>query len=154
MAENQVDVLVIGGGITGAGIALDAAARGFSVALLEKDDFASGTSGRSSRLIHGGIRYLEHREFGLVHESLRERKVLLRLAPHLVRPVPMYMLADSPGTKARYGAGLTGYDLLALGRNVGVHHSVSAARVRRPFPASAGQAAATAISSARPTMPG
>ena len=69
MAEEQFDVLVIGGGITGAGIALDAAARGYSVALVEQDDFASGTSGRSSRLIHGGLRYLEHREFGLVRES-------------------------------------------------------------------------------------
>ena len=64
MAEDRFDVLVIGGGITGAGIALDAAARGFSVALAEKDDFAAGTSGRSSRLVHGGLRYLEHREFG------------------------------------------------------------------------------------------
>ena len=74
MAEDRFDVLVIGGGITGAGIALDAAARGFSVALVEKDDFAAGTSGRSSRLVHGGLRYLEHREFGLVRESLRERR--------------------------------------------------------------------------------
>ena len=73
MAEDRFDVLVIGCGITGVGIALDATARGFLVALVEKDDFASGTSGRSSRLIHGGFRYLEHREFGLVHEALRER---------------------------------------------------------------------------------
>jgi len=138
MAEDRLDVLVIGGGITGAGIALDAAARGFSVALLEKDDFAAGTSGRSSRLIHGGIRYLEHREVGLVQESLRERKILLRLAPHLVRPVPMYLLADSPGTKARYGAGLAAYDLLALGRNIGIHHSVSAAQLRAAVPGFSG----------------
>ena len=75
MAEERFDVLVIGGGITGAGIALDAASRGFSTALVEKDDFASGTSGRSSRLVHGGLRYLEHREFGLVAESLRERGI-------------------------------------------------------------------------------
>jgi len=94
MAEDRFDVLVIGGGITGVGIALDAASRGFSTALVEKDDFASGTSGRSSRLVHGGLRYLEHREFGLVRESLRERGIVFRLAPHLVRPVPMYMLAD------------------------------------------------------------
>ena len=70
MAEDRFDVLVIGGGITGVGIALDAAARGLSVALVEKDDFAAGTSGRSSRLVHGGLRYLEHGEFGLVREAL------------------------------------------------------------------------------------
>jgi glycerol-3-phosphate dehydrogenase len=106
MAEEQVDVLVIGGGITGVGIALDAASRGFSVALVEKDDFASGTSGRSSRLIHGGLRYLEQREFGLVRESLRERGILYRLAPHLIRPVPMYILADTFASRARKIAGL------------------------------------------------
>ena len=134
MAEDRFDVLVIGGGITGAGIALDAAARGFSVALAEKDDFASGTSGRSSRLVHGGLRYLEHREFGLVLASLRERRTLLRLAPHLVRPIPMYMLADDPRSRARYRLGLTAYDLLAAGRNIGFHQSVSAKQVREAMP--------------------
>jgi glycerol-3-phosphate dehydrogenase len=134
MAQDRFDVLVIGGGITGTGIALDAAARGFSVALIEKDDFASGTSGRSARLVHGGLRYLEHREFGLVRESLRERGILFRLAPHLVRPVPMYMLADDLRSRARYGLGLTAYDLLAAGRNIGFHHSVGAEQVRRAFP--------------------
>jgi glycerol-3-phosphate dehydrogenase len=134
MAEDTFDVLVVGGGITGAGIALDAASRGFSVALVEKDDFASGTSGRSSRLIHGGIRYLEHGEIGLVHECLRERKILLRLAPHLVRPVPMYLLASSPRARAQFGIGLTGYDLLAAGRNIGVHHRVTAQQVRDAVP--------------------
>ena len=113
MAQDRFDVLVIGGGITGAGIALDAAARGFSVALIEKDDFASGTSGRSSRLVHGGLRYLEHREFGLVRESLRERGLLFRLAPHLIRPVPMYVLAGDRRSRTRYGAGLALYDLSA-----------------------------------------
>jgi glycerol-3-phosphate dehydrogenase len=139
MAETRFDILVIGGGITGAGIALDAAARGFAVALVEKGDFASGTSGRSSRLVHGGIRYLEQREFGLVHESLRERKILLRLAPHLVRPVHMYMLAESHRTRVMYGAGLTGYDLLALGRNIGVHRSVSAEQMRAAVPGFGGE---------------
>jgi len=134
MAEDRFDVLVIGGGITGAGIALDAAARGFSVALAEKDDFASGTSGRSSRLVHGGLRYLERREFGVVRESLRERKILFRLAPHLVRPVPMYVLADDLASRARYGLGLAGYDLLAVGRNIGIHQSVSADQVREAIP--------------------
>src|SRR5438132_6712921 len=84
MAETTFDLLVIGGGITGAGISLDAVSRGMSVALVEKEDFASGTSGRSSRMVHGGVRYLQHLEFGLVHEALRERAILLRLAPHLV----------------------------------------------------------------------
>jgi glycerol-3-phosphate dehydrogenase len=130
MAEGRFDVLVIGGGITGTGIALDAAARGLSVALVEKDDFASGTSGRSSRLVHGGLRYLEHGDFGLVRESLRERSILYRLAPHLVRPVPMYMLASDWRRRARYRVGLTGYELLAAGRNVGYHRAVSAERVR------------------------
>jgi len=134
MAQDRWDVLVIGGGITGAGIALDAAARGFSVALIEKDDFASGTSGRSSRLVHGGLRYLEQREFGLVRESLRERGLLFRLAPHLIRPVPMYMLAGDRHSRARYGAGLTVYDLLAAGRNMGVHRSVTAEQVRQAIP--------------------
>ncbi len=130
MAEHRFDVLVIGGGITGAGIALDAASRGLSVALVEKDDFASGTSGRSSRLIHGGFRYLEHREIGLVHESLRERGTLFRLAPHLVRPVPMYLLADDRRSRARYRLGLAGYELLAAGRNIGRHRPVNAEQVR------------------------
>jgi glycerol-3-phosphate dehydrogenase len=134
MAEETFDVLVIGGGITGAGIALDAASRGFSVALVEKNDFASGTSGRSSRLIHGGIRYLEHGEVGLVHECIRERKVLLRIAPHLVRPAPMYLLAPSSRARTMYGIGLTGYDLLAAGRNIGVHHRVTAEQVRDAVP--------------------
>ncbi len=134
MAEDRFDVLVIGGGITGVGIALDAAARGLSAALVEKDDFAAGTSGRSSRLVHGGLRYLEHGEFGLVRESLRERGILFRLAPHLVRPVPMYMLADDLRSRATYRVGLTGYELLAAGRNIGYHRSVSAGQVRAAIP--------------------
>ena len=134
MAEERFDVLVIGGGITGAGIALDAATRGLSVALVEKDDFASGTSGRSSRLVHGGLRYLEQRDLGLVRESLRERRILHRLAPHLVRPIPMYILADNPRSRARYRAGLAAYELLAAGRNIGFHRSVSAERVQQAIP--------------------
>jgi glycerol-3-phosphate dehydrogenase len=139
MAEDRFDVLVIGGGITGVGIALDAAARGFSTALVEKDDFASGTSGRSSRLVHGGLRYLEHREFGLVAESLRERGILFRLAPHLVRPIPMYMLADDLRSRATYRVGLAGYELLAAGRNVGYHRSASVEQVRQAIPGLGGR---------------
>src|SRR5437870_11965703 len=87
LATEQFDVLVVGGGVTGAGAALDAASRGLTVALVEARDLASGTSSRSSKLIHGGLRYLEQLEFGLVHEALRERGLLTtRIAPHLVRP--------------------------------------------------------------------
>ncbi|MCL4864902.1 MAG: FAD-dependent oxidoreductase, partial [Gemmatimonadales bacterium] len=85
------DLLVIGGGITGAGIARDAALRGLSVALVERHDLAWGTSSRSSRLVHGGLRYLEQGRLGLVFESLRERRQLLALAPHLVRPQPFIL---------------------------------------------------------------
>src|SRR5256884_9267036 len=124
MAEDRFDLLVIGGGITGMGIALDAAARGLSVALAEKDDFAAGTSGRSSRLGHGGLRYLEQRDFGLVRESLRERGILFRLAPHLVRPGPLYMLAGDLRRRAAYRAGVAAYEALAAGRNIGYHTAV------------------------------
>jgi glycerol-3-phosphate dehydrogenase len=139
MAEDRFDVLVIGGGITGVGIALDAATRGLSVALVEKDDFAAGTSGRSSRLVHGGLRYLEHGEFGLVRESLRERGILYRLAPHLVRPVPMYMLAGDLRRQVTYRAGLTAYEALAAGRNIGYHTAVSAGRVAEAIPGFGGR---------------
>src|SRR5919206_1677693 len=114
--DRHFDLLVIGGGITGCGVARDAASRGLSVALVERDDFASGTSGRSSRMIHGGVRYLEHRDFDVVHECLRERAILLRLAPHLVRPIPMYIATRSPRQRAVFRAGLAVYDVLALGR--------------------------------------
>src|SRR4030066_95424 len=88
MAAEPVDLLVIGGGITGAGIARDAALRGIRTALVDKGDFAGGTSSASSRLIHGGLRYLETGDFRLVFESSRERRVLLGIAPHLVWPLP------------------------------------------------------------------
>ncbi|MEX0664081.1 MAG: glycerol-3-phosphate dehydrogenase/oxidase [Acidimicrobiia bacterium] len=88
LADEEFDVLVVGGGITGAGCALDAASRGLRTALVERDDFASGTSSKSSKLVHGGIRYLQQREFGLVYEGLRERHLALENAPHLVRLLP------------------------------------------------------------------
>src|SRR5262249_6277813 len=88
------DVLVLGGGIVGAGVARDAALRGLSVTLIERRTVGWGTSSRSSRLIHGGIRYLELGDFHLVHEALEERAVLLRIAPHLVRPLPFFFLLD------------------------------------------------------------
>lgn len=124
-------MLVIGGGITGCGIARAAALRGWSVALVEKDDFASGTSSRSSRLVHGGVRYLEHGQLRLVFESSAERRQLLRLAPHLVRPLaftwPVYRGSRIPRWKL--AAGLALYDALALFRNVGRHSRLSRAGV-------------------------
>src|SRR5436190_22767489 len=91
LAEQHFDVLVVGGGITGAGCALDAATRGLSVALVERDDFASGTSSKSSKLVHGGLRYLQQKEIGLVYEALAERQVLRHAAPHLVRILPFLL---------------------------------------------------------------
>ena len=138
----EFDLLVIGGGITGCGIAHEAAARGLTVALVEKSDFASGTSSRSSRLIHGGVRYLEHGQIRLVFESSAERRRLLHLAPHLVRPLaftwPVYAGARIPRWKL--GLGLTVYDALALFRNVRRHRRLSAGGVlsREPGLAPAG----------------
>src|SRR6478672_6640567 len=91
LADEHFDVLVVGGGITGVGVALDAATRGLSVALVERDDFASGTSSKSSKLVHGGLRYLQQREVGLVYEALAERQVLRTTAPHLVRILPFLL---------------------------------------------------------------
>ena len=127
----ELDVLVIGGGITGAGVARDAAMRGLRTALVEREDFASGTSSRSSRLIHGGLRYLEHGEFHLVFEASRERRTLLGMAPGLVTPLrftwPVYRGARIPKWKLR--AGLMLYDALALFRNIERHHMLGAAGI-------------------------
>jgi glycerol-3-phosphate dehydrogenase len=130
------DVLVIGGGVTGAGAARDAALRGLKVALVEREDFASGTSSRSSRLIHGGVRYLEHGHLALVFESSIERRRLLQLAPHLVRPLaftwPVYQGARLPRWKLK--AGLMLYDALALFRNVKGHRGFNARQVLQAEP--------------------
>src|SRR5574337_594046 len=88
LGQELFDILIVGGGITGAGIVRDAALRGYRVALIDKGDFASGTSSKSSKLVHGGVRYLETLEFGLVFEASRERRTLLQIAPHLVTPLP------------------------------------------------------------------
>jgi glycerol-3-phosphate dehydrogenase len=131
LADTSFDVLVIGGGIVGAGVARDAAMRGLRVALVEQEDFASGTSSRSSRLVHGGVRYLEHGELALVFESSRERRILLRIAPHLVRPLaftwPVYARARI--RRWQLAAALTLYDALALFRNVQRHARLRAAGV-------------------------
>jgi glycerol-3-phosphate dehydrogenase len=125
--ETDFDVIVIGAGINGAGIARDAAMRGLKVLLLDKGDIGGGTSSWSTRLIHGGLRYLEHGEFRLVRESLRERECLLRIAPHLVRPlqllVPIYQHARRGLWTVR--AGMIIYDLLSSGKTLPAHRILS-----------------------------
>jgi glycerol-3-phosphate dehydrogenase len=123
MRDDIFDVLVIGGGVTGAGVALDAAARGLNVALVEQRDWAAGTSSRSSKLIHGGLRYLEQFNFSLVKEALTERGLLLeRLAPHLIRPVPfLYPLNGYGWERAYVGAGVTMYDMMGGARHLPRH---------------------------------
>jgi glycerol-3-phosphate dehydrogenase len=126
--ENQTfDVIVIGAGINGAGIARDAAMRGLKVLLMDKGDLASGTTSWSTRLIHGGLRYLEHGELGLVRESLRERERLLRSAPHLVKPLPMLIpvYAQAKRGKLTLRAGMIAYDLLSFDKSLARHRLLS-----------------------------
>jgi glycerol-3-phosphate dehydrogenase len=136
MSSEELDVLVIGGGITGAGAALDAVTRGLSVGLIEARDYASGTSSKSSKLIHGGLRYLEMLDFGLVRESLRERELLLtRLAPHLVKPVPfLWPLTHRAWERAYLGAGLALYDRIGGARSVPKARHLSHAGVQALAP--------------------
>jgi glycerol-3-phosphate dehydrogenase len=118
LSEHEFDVVVVGGGITGAGVALDAAARGYSVALLERADYASGTSSRSSKLVHGGLRYLQHFDLGLVREALLERSLMVALAPHLVRPLPLVVPAfDGARPDRLVGVGLNLYDVMSVDRD-------------------------------------
>jgi len=113
MERDDFDVAVIGGGITGAGVALDAASRGYSVVLVDKADYASGTSSRSSKLVHGGLRYLQSFDLGLVREALLERQLMVKLAPHLVKPLPILIPAfDGKRPDRITGAGLNMYDVL------------------------------------------
>ena len=137
MREETFDVLVIGGGATGAGCALDAASRGLSVALVEARDFASGTSSRSSKLIHGGLRYLEQQEFGLVREALRERGLLLNvIAPHLVRPVPFLLpLTERVWQRLYIGAGMLLYDELGGHKGLRRHRHLTRRKALRIAPA-------------------
>jgi glycerol-3-phosphate dehydrogenase len=117
MQEDHFDVVVIGGGITGAGVALDAASRGYSVALVERGDFAQGTSSRSSKMVHGGLRYLRNFDLGLVREALLERQLLVRLTPHLVYPTPFLVPALGDERRdIRIGIGLNMYDVMATSR--------------------------------------
>jgi glycerol-3-phosphate dehydrogenase len=117
MQEDRFEVVVIGGGITGAGVALDAASRGYSVALVERGDFGQGTSSRSSKMVHGGLRYLQNFDLGLVREALLERQLLVRLAPHLVYPTPFLVPALGEDRRnRRIGIGLNMYDVMATSR--------------------------------------
>ncbi|HEY1487771.1 MAG TPA: glycerol-3-phosphate dehydrogenase/oxidase [Micromonosporaceae bacterium] len=151
LRREKFDVVIIGGGVTGTGAALDAASRGLRVALIEARDLAAGTSSRSSKLIHGGLRYLEQLEFGLVHEALHERGLLTtRLAPHLVRPVPILVpltstpdhglrsLAHRVWQRAYLGSGVALYDVFAglfgRGRGMPPHRHLTKTSARRMFP--------------------
>ncbi len=131
------DLVVVGGGIVGAGVARDAVLRGLSVVLLDKGDLAGGTSSRSSKLIHGGARYLEHGDFHLVHEACTERRLLQRIAPHLVRPIPFVIpiYRSDRRNKWMIRAGMTLYDLMAMFRNTRNHQMLSPAQVIERDPA-------------------
>src|SRR5689334_16240161 len=130
------DVVIIGVGINGAGIARDAAMRGLKVLLIEKGELGCATTSASTRLIHGGLRYLEHFEFGLVRESLRERETLLRIAPHLVRPlaitIPIYK--QSKRGRLTIRAGMMLYDLLSWGKSLQSHQMLSRAETMERWP--------------------
>ena len=128
VTSERFDVVVIGGGITGAGVALDAASRGYTVALVERDDYAIGTSSRSSKMVHGGLRYLQNFDLGLVREALLERQLMVQLAPHLVYPTPF--LVPTLGSDKRnrlIGIGLNMYDVMATTR-VGISRRERAER--------------------------
>jgi glycerol-3-phosphate dehydrogenase len=130
------DVVIIGAGINGAGIARDASMRGLKVLLIDKGDPGCGTTSASTRLIHGGLRYLEHFEFGLVHESLREREILLRIAPHLVRPLPITIPIYKHGKRGwlMIRAGMVLYDLLSWRKSLPRHRMLSRAQTLDRWP--------------------
>ena len=138
LTDRTFDVAVIGGGIIGAGVARDAALRGLSVALVEKGDFGGGTTSGSTRLIHGGLRYLEMFDFGLVRMDLREREILLRIAPHLVKPleflIPFY--GASPWFRLKMRIGMMLYDLLSFDKSLPNHRMLSAAETLAEEPTS------------------
>ncbi|MGH8922453.1 MAG: FAD-dependent oxidoreductase, partial [Actinomycetes bacterium] len=146
LAHDRFDVLVVGGGITGCGVALDAAARGLRTALVDAGDFAGGTSSKSSKLVHGGLRYLQQRDFRLVYEALAERQRLLNNAPHLVHPLPFLIplfardgqrrsTAAVKGLARAYSSALTLYDLTGGLRIGHRHRRISAAAALAHFPA-------------------
>ena len=150
-AADELDVLVVGMGATGAGVALDAASRGLRVAVLDKGDLASGTSSKSSKLVHGGLRYLENYEFGLVREGVTERQLLMRLAPHLVRPMDfLYPVWTDTVRRRLLGIGLSTYDVFAMASLAGRggatrrHEKVDAGEAVRLAPALEGSGLAYA----------
>ncbi len=133
--RRDYDVVVIGGGVNGAATARDAALRGLSVLLIEKNDFAGGTTSWSTRLVHGGLRYLEYFEFNLVRESLREREILLRSAPHLVQPIQMTIPIYGSGTRSYWEimAGMVLYDVLSYDKTLPNHRMLTKAKLRQLF---------------------
>lgn len=137
ISETAFDLIVIGAGINGAGIARDAAMRGLKVVLLDKGDIGGGTSSWSTRLIHGGLRYLEHSEVGLVRESLRERETLLRIAPHLVRPLPILIPIYKNARRGLWTmrAGMFAYDILSSSKSVPTYQMLSRAQTLERAPA-------------------
>ena len=135
MEDTTLDVLVVGAGATGAGVALDAATRGLQVGLVDRGDVANGTSSKSSKLIHGGLRYLAHGDLPMVAEGVRERERLRRTAPHLVRPLGFVVPTDTVADAALLGAGMLAYDTLATGRAVARSRRLSAAEVVQQAPA-------------------
>ena len=147
ITQDRFDIVVIGGGVTGAGAALDAATRGLSVALVEARDFASGTSSRSSKLFHGGLRYLEQLEFGLVREALRERELMTtRIAPHLVKPVPfLYPLSHRGWERPYVAAGLALYDTMGGHNSMPGQKHLSRRAALRMFPGLRGDALVGAV---------
>ncbi|QSB13942.1 glycerol-3-phosphate dehydrogenase/oxidase [Natronosporangium hydrolyticum] len=148
LADTDFDVLVIGGGVVGAGAALDAASRGLSVALVETQDWAAGTSSRSSKLIHGGLRYLQQRDFALVREALQERSLMLRrIAPHLVHPVPfLYPLRHRVWERLYVGAGVLLYDTMGGAHALPWHRHLSRRRALELAPGLRADALTGAIS--------
>jgi glycerol-3-phosphate dehydrogenase len=142
LAEEELDVLVIGGGVVGAGCALDAVTRGLKVGLVEARDYASGTSSRSSKLFHGGLRYLEQLNFPLVFEALKERSLVLNtLCPHLARPVPFIYPLEKRIDRAYVGMGIGVYDVMGAGRGVPAHHKhLSHKKTMESFPSGKGSA--------------
>jgi glycerol-3-phosphate dehydrogenase len=141
LQNENFDILIIGGGATGSGIALDAASRGYKVALVEGEDFASGSSSRSTKLIHGGVRYLENavkhfsiKELKLVYSALQERATLLKIAPHLTRLLPIFIPAYSHWEKLYFGVGMKIYDLLSSSQGLKESHFISRDKAIEEFP--------------------
>src|SRR5215218_9803364 len=147
LAAEELDVLVIGGGVVGAGSALDAVTRGLKVGLVEARDYAAGTSSRSTKLFHGGLRYLEQFNFHLVFEALRERSLVLNtLCPHLARPVELIYPLERPIDRAYVGMGIGVYDVMGAGRGVPHHHKhLSKRKTLESFPSGKGSVIRGAI---------